>query len=161
MKVFIRAIKNIIYASAYFFLNSFRIAKIKRKGNTRIYFNVMVKNPQNIEIGENTFINNGCFLWGAPKGRIIIGDDVIFGPSVKVIASNHGTARNCLIRNNPWFDGNIIIEDDVWIGANSIILKGVTIKKGAVIAAGSIVNKDVEEYTIFGGVPAKKIKERV
>ena len=54
----------------------------------------------------------------------------------------------------------IHIEDDVWIGANAIILRGVKIGKGSVIAAGSVVTKDVERYCIYGGVPAKKIRQR-
>lgn len=52
------------------------------------------------------------------------------------------------------------IGDDVWVGAGSIIMAGVTIGDGAIIAAGSVVTKDVEAYCIYGGVPAKKIKER-
>lgn len=56
--------------------------------------------------------------------------------------------------------GDIIIEDDVWIGMNSTILSGVKIGKGAIIAAGSVVTEDVEQYCIYGGVPAKFIKKR-
>ena len=56
--------------------------------------------------------------------------------------------------------GPIIIGDDVWIGANSTITDGVKIGKGAVIAANSCVNCDVEEYSIYGGVPARKIGSR-
>ena len=56
---------------------------------------------------------------------------------------------------------NVIIEDDVLIGAGTIILPGVTIGKGAIIAAGAVVTKDVPEYTIVGGIPAKEIKKRV
>lgn len=52
------------------------------------------------------------------------------------------------------------IGDDVWVGAGSIIMAGVTIGDGAIIAAGSVVTKDVEAYSIYGGTPAKKIKER-
>ncbi|MCM3363554.1 DapH/DapD/GlmU-related protein [Niallia sp. MER TA 168] len=160
MLIFFKSIKNIFVAVLYFLLNITRISKITRGHGTRIYHNVLVKEPQNIKIGDNTFINNGCLLWGAPNGKIIIGNDVLFGPSVKLISSNHGTSRLDLIRKNAWDDGDIVIEDDVWVGANSVILKGVTIGKGAVIAAGAIVNKDVAPYTIVGGVPAQKIKDR-
>ena len=52
------------------------------------------------------------------------------------------------------------IGDDVWVGAGSIIMAGVTIGDGAIIAAGSVVTKDVEAYCIYGGTPAKKIKNR-
>ena len=59
-----------------------------------------------------------------------------------------------------YYDADVIIGDDVWIGAGSIILAGVSIGRGAVIAAGSVVNHDVPEYAIAGGVPAKLIKSR-
>ena len=55
---------------------------------------------------------------------------------------------------------NIIIEDNVWIGANVKILGGVTIKTGSIVAAGAVVNTDTFENSIFGGVPAKFIKNR-
>ncbi|MEE1084340.1 MAG: DapH/DapD/GlmU-related protein [Paludibacteraceae bacterium] len=54
--------------------------------------------------------------------------------------------------------GNIIIGDGTWIGARSTILSGVSVGKGCIIAAGSIVNKDVPDNTMVGGVPAKIIK---
>lgn len=55
--------------------------------------------------------------------------------------------------------GDIIVDDDVWIGYGATILSGVHIGHGAVIAAGAVVSKDVESYSVVGGVPAKKIKD--
>jgi len=60
----------------------------------------------------------------------------------------------------PENDQPVVIEEDVWCGANVTILKGVHIGKGSVIAAGAVVIRDVGEYEIWGGVPAKKIKNR-
>ena len=54
----------------------------------------------------------------------------------------------------------VIIEDDVWVGYGSIILTGVKIGQGSIIAAGSVVISDVEPYSIYGGVPAKKLRDR-
>ena len=51
------------------------------------------------------------------------------------------------------------IKDHVWIGSGAIILPGVTIGEGAIVAAGAVVTKDVEEKTVVGGIPAKKIKD--
>lgn len=56
--------------------------------------------------------------------------------------------------------GSILIENDVWIGANVTVLSGVSIGNGAVIAANSVVTKDVPDYAIVGGVPAKILKFR-
>lgn len=53
-----------------------------------------------------------------------------------------------------------IIGDDVWIGAHCIVMAGVHIGDGAIVAAGSVVTKDIEEFSIYGGIPAKKIKDR-
>nr|WP_279663758.1 acyltransferase [Ectobacillus ponti] len=139
----------------------YRQSKIKKGVNSKIYFNAFIKYPDHITLGDNVFINYDCILWAAPNGKIKVGNDVLLGPGVKIIASNHGTSAEQLIRLNPWDDGDITIENDVWIGANTIILKGITIGQGAVIAAGSIVNKDVPPYTIYGGAPAKKIRDRI
>ncbi|WP_289060982.1 acyltransferase [uncultured Zobellia sp.] len=57
-------------------------------------------------------------------------------------------------------DGTCIVEDDVWIGHGSTIIGGVKIGRGSIIAAGSVVTKDVPPCEIYGGVPAKKIRER-
>jgi chloramphenicol O-acetyltransferase type B len=55
---------------------------------------------------------------------------------------------------------NVKIEDDVWVGYGSIILSGVKICEGSIVAAGSVVTNDIEPYSIYGGVPAKKISNR-
>ena len=60
----------------------------------------------------------------------------------------------------PEDDQDVVFEGDNWIGANATILKGITICEGAVIAAGAVVTKNVEPYAIYGGVPAKKIRDR-
>jgi len=57
--------------------------------------------------------------------------------------------------------GSVVIEDNVFIFSNSMIMPGVRLKEGAIVLAGSVVTKDVESYTIVGGNPAKKIKDRI
>jgi acetyltransferase-like isoleucine patch superfamily enzyme len=121
---------------------------------------------QNISIGNHVSINRDC-MFMCTRSEIIIGDHVMFGPHVFMITGSHRTDIQGRymdeIRNEEKIstdDQCIIIEGDNWIGANSIILKGVTIGKGAVIAAGSVVNRDVEPYSIVGGVPARILKYR-
>ena len=63
-------------------------------------------------------------------------------------------------RNFPGIYEKIKIEDYAWLGVNCVVLKGITIGKGAVVAAGAVVTKDVPEYTIVGGIPAKPIGKR-
>lgn len=137
-----------------------RIGAIRRGKGSRIYSNVFVKHPEHIKLGKNVFINYGSILWATESSSILIGNDVIFGPRVSVIASNHGTRKDNLIRLNDWLNEDIVIGNDVWIGANAVILPGVHVGDGAVIAANAVVNKHVDSYVIVGGVPAKKIKER-
>ncbi|SHK17457.1 maltose O-acetyltransferase [Clostridium cavendishii DSM 21758] len=112
----------------------------------------------NISIGNFSGIGEGAFLQDIDE--IIIGNDVLMGPDVMIYTTNHSTNRNELIRLQEVKSKKVIIEDDVWIGARVIILPGVIIKEGAVIAAGAVVTKDVESYSIFGGVPARKIGAR-
>ncbi len=111
-----------------------------------------------IKIGKNTTVGYYDFFFASEK--IIIGDDCLIAPFVYVVDSNHKAERNRKINQQPNETAPIIIGNDVWIASNVTILKGVTIGDGAVIAANSVVNKDVEPYTIVGGTPAKKIGER-
>jgi acetyltransferase-like isoleucine patch superfamily enzyme len=60
----------------------------------------------------------------------------------------------------PYSRGDVTIGNDVWIGYGAVILSGVTLGNGSVIAAGSVVTKDVEPYTLVGGIPAKLIRPR-
>ncbi|WP_241535928.1 acyltransferase [Indiicoccus explosivorum] len=118
----------------------------------------------NIHLGNNISIGSDAnFICGLAK--IIIKDKVMFGPHVFIITGSHrmdviGEYMIDIKDKLPENDLDVVIEEDVWVGANVIILKGVTIGRGSVIAAGSIVTKNVEPYSIYAGVPARKIKER-
>lgn len=118
------------------------------------------ENNGNIVIGSNFFANYNCFIY-SKENDIIIGDNCLLGPDVTIINSNHSIDKNQLIREQSDINLPIVIGNDVWIGAKAVILAGVTIGDGAVIAAGAVVTKDVDAYTVVGGIPAKKIKERI
>lgn len=109
-----------------------------------------------VTIGKNFYINAFCHI----LGEVNIGDDVLIGPKVTIWGRDHGTRADELIRKQPHIKESINIGNDVWIGANATILKGVSIGNGAVIGAGSIVTKDIPEFSIAVGVPAKVIKLR-
>lgn len=120
----------------------------------------------NIVLGSFVEIGPRALLW-TTKAQIVIGSHVIFGPGVTIITGDHSTdviGKYIMditdSEKNENDDQDVIIEDDVWIGCNVTILKGVHIHTGAIVAAGSVVTKDVDSYTICGGVPAKKIKNR-
>jgi len=132
----------------------------KRGVKVKISPFVFIKNPKNIFLGSNIFLNHNCCLWASKKGSIHIGDNVLFGPGVCVIASNHGTKSGLAIMYQDDIDKPITIGNDVWIGANSVIIAGVKIADGSIIGAGSVVTKNLTKNSIVGGVPAKLIKYR-
>ena len=114
-----------------------------------------------LHIGSNTYIGE-CNNIRAAGGRIVIGDDCLISQHVTMVCSNHCIDRCKRINEQGWTTHNnfISIGNDVWIGSNSVILPGVTIHDGAVVAAGSIVTKDVPEYAIVAGNPARILKYR-
>lgn len=110
-----------------------------------------------VEIGDNSGIG-----YNARLGSVIIGDDVMMGPDVIILSRNHDyTNINAPMRLQGATEENpVIIGADVWIGARVIMLPGVRIGRGAIIGAGSVVTNDVPDNTIYGGNPARRIKER-
>lgn len=113
-----------------------------------------------IVIADQTFIGNGC-EFNISDG-ISIGFHGAIASGCKFIDHNHGfDNRQKYIGEQTPTSAPIVLEDDVWLGANVLILKGVHIGKGAIVAAGSVVNKSIGAYEIWGGVPAKKLSERL
>ena len=121
-----------------------------------------------ISIGDNFYIGK----YSQIECDTIIGNNVMLASFVGIVGKyDHNYQQigvpirlSSRIRDTDYswkgITSKVIIEDDVWVGFGSIILSGVIIGKGSIIAAGSIVTKDVEPYSIYGGVPAKKIENR-
>ncbi len=117
--------------------------------------------PENISIGRNTYINNNSFLKAGNNSKIIIGDDCLISYSVHIRTDVHNYLEaSTKINMQGHQESDIIIGNDVWIGYGAQIMSGVSIGDGAVIAAGAVVTKDVTSYSVVGGIPARKIKER-
>ena len=137
------------------------IAQLRMKGNPRIHSTASLRCGYNIYLGKNSHINQYCCIWASENSKIVIGDNVLMGPGVRIFSSNHGMSRTDIPMNIQEIkEKDIVIGDDVWIGANSVVVAGVKIGKGSVIAAGSVVTKDIPEYIIAGGIPAKPLKKR-
>lgn len=114
---------------------------------------------EKLTIGKNVGIAANAFI--SMRGPVTIGDDTIFGPNVAIHAENHNFKdAKVPIRLQGATRKGVTIGSDCWIGSNVKILDGVTIGNGCIIAAGAVVNKDIPDYSIVGGIPAKIIKER-
>ena len=111
-----------------------------------------------IKIGENTTIGYYSMLFGSLK--IEIGANCLIAPFAYFVDANHGIKRNKLINQQDLKAKPIKIHNDVWIGANVTIIGGVEIGEGSVIASQSLVNKNIPSYSVYGGIPAKFIKDR-
>ena len=121
---------------------------------------------ENMIVGNNVAIGRGA-LFLSSRAKIVIGDDVMFGPEVCIVSGDHRID----IPGRPMIsvkdsekltenDMDVVFEGDNWIGNRATILKGVHVGYGSVIAAGAVVTKSVPPYSIVGGVPAKLIKKR-
>ena len=174
-----KILKNIIY-----FINMIRLNTLGKSTNIKsiIPLNlnvgrfVIIEKKCNIEkgilsIGDGTYIGSGTYINHCKS----IGKYCSIAKGVGIGVGNHPIDR---VYTTPLFynsyrgiidkttydfkieDESVVIGNDVWIGYNAIILNGIKIGDGAIIAAGAVVNKDVEPYSIVGGVPAKHLKYR-
>lgn len=134
---------------------------LKKTGlNVTIRSQVTIMSPQNVEIGHDVLLNSDCKIGG--QNGIKIGNFVQLAYNVNLVSEDHAYDNPLLPIKKQGYKktGPIIVEDDVWIGANAVIMPGITIGRGAIVGANAVVTKDVEPYSIVGGVPAKLIKYR-
>lgn len=134
--------------------------------------NVFITPFDSIMTYESMYVGNNVHIayhadFVATKSKIIIGDNVVFGPHVSIRGGDHrmnvlGKFITDIGDDNklPENDQDVVFEGDNWIGMNSTILKGVTIGRGSIVAAGSVVNRSTVPYSIVGGVPAKVLRMR-
>lgn len=134
--------------------------------NVKISYGLDVRGNENIYIGDNCQIGPNCLFW-TTRAKLIIEDAVLMGPGITIITGDHRTdfiGKHIIDVSDEEkrleHDKDVVIKQGTWIASNATILKGVTIGEGAVIAAGAVVVTDVEPYSIYGGVPAKKISNR-
>lgn len=111
-----------------------------------------------LKIGDNSGVGIKCEVYGP----VTIGTDVMMGPEVIIYTSAHKHDRIDITMIEQRYDAPkpVTIGNDVWIGRRAMIMPGVNIGNGVVIAAGAVVTKDVPDYAIVGGVPAKVLKYR-
>ncbi len=150
-----------------------------RGRGSKIYWSVRMDTPpyRNFRLGRKSVIESYCCINNAVGdvtigdhtrigihctviGPVSIGNNVNLAQGITVTALNHNfedTTRR--IDEQGISTKPVVIGDDVWIGANAVILPGVTIGRHVVVAAGAVVTKDVPDYCVVAGVPAKVVKE--
>ena len=153
----VHLLKSLIYSVGYYIHE--RVAwrgAIHRKKSARIHATASIRNAHNVYVGENSHINHQCCIWAGDKSKIVLGDNLLMGPGVKMFAGNHGTKKGIPMNQQPREEKDIIIGNDVWLGAGVVVLGGVEIADGVIVAAGSSVTRPIkEENAIIGGNPAE------
>lgn len=159
LQYLLRSIPNFLWPVKYLIIKkSLKIAG----DNFRFGPDSVFSDHRLIEVGNNVFMGQRTTV-NTTKVRIIIGNNVMFGPEVMVIGGDHNFLVPGKLMRSVKIGGinlPIEIEDDVWVGARCLILKGVKIFEGAVIGAGSIVTKSIPPYSIAVGIPAKPLISR-
>lgn len=123
--------------------------------------NAIFSNPERIEIGARLNLGARCTLWAGPgTGRIVIGDDVLFGPEVMVTAANYRFNDGSPVTAQAMDEADVIIGNDVWLGARAIVLPGSRIGDGAIIGAGALVRGAIPAGAIAVGTPARVVGQR-
>ena len=123
--------------------------------NPRVLPDFHCDDGKNIRVGDDFFANYNVTI--IDRAPVIIGDGALLAPGVVIATVNHAflpeARRKCLCTAK-----KVVIGDDVWLGANCTVLPGVTIGSNVIIAAGAVVNRDVPDNCVFGGVPARFIR---
>ena len=166
-KKIIRRIKTVVQEIEVFIMHAsgyipshhfrrliYRLGGVKIGKGSTLHMGARFYNPHNIKIGKDTIVGEGTVLDG--RDSLVIGDHVDIASEVMIYNAQHDI-------NDPEFKAvsePVEIGDYVFIGPRAIILPGVKIGRGAVVGAGAVVTKDVPEFKIVGGVPAKEINDR-
>lgn len=105
-----------------------------------------------VKFGKGVFINHSAIL--SASGGIEFEDGSMAAPGLRIATINHDMNR----RHTQYTYGKVLVKRNAWLGMNVTICPGVTIGEYAVVAAGAVVTKDVPDYAVVGGVPAKVIR---
>jgi acetyltransferase-like isoleucine patch superfamily enzyme len=127
------------------------IFKGKIGEGSRVMSPLTAVRPNEVTIGNNVVVMNGCLMMSA--GTITIDDDVRIAANTQLISNNHDPYNRDVITCKP-----VHICKGAWVGAGSTILPGVTVGKYAIVGASSVVTKDVPDYAVAVGNPARVIK---
>lgn len=141
------------------YLFHIKFPHVKYKGFVRVMAYTRFAKGMKIEIGNNVQFGKYCSI----ASDVIFKNNILIAGRVCFVGKHDHEYQipQTYIWNSKRGDSGIsIIEDDVWLGNNVTIIGGVTIGKGAIVAAGAVVTKNIPPCEIWGGIPARKIKDR-
>jgi len=155
-----------ILTSFFFFENPLFISRKVKKALLILYGakigdgfymhkSAKIKYPWNLEIGNNVWLGEDCWIDNLTK--VLIHSNVCISQGALLLCGNHNYKK-------PTFDlvvKDIVLYDGVWIGARSVVCGGVTCHSHSVLSVNSVATKDLEEYSIYAGNPAVKVRGRV
>jgi len=114
-----------------------------------------------MRLGRGCYLNKNVRLGSSGSASLSLGDKVMVGPNVVMDTSRHNDARTDVpMQDQGMAYAPIAIGDGVWIGANAVVTCGVTVGRGCIIGAGAVVTRDVPDFAVVGGVPARLIRMR-
>ncbi|SOD59021.1 transferase hexapeptide (six repeat-containing protein) [Streptomyces zhaozhouensis] len=130
--------------------------------------------PTSLRLGADCYVAAHAYLTGTVvagdhcsvnpfavlRGTVTLGNGVRIGAHASILGFNHGMEPDRPVHRQPTSERGITIGDDVWIGSNAVLLDGITVGSGAVIGAGAVVTRDVPEWAVVGGNPARVIRDR-
>ncbi len=145
-----------------FSLKEYKTFQINKHGSKALWIGpkTIIRNPNNIHIGLNTYVSSGLLLAGE-RSKIIIGENCLLSNDIHIRTDYHlyKDSQSTILEQGHG-EKSIEIGDDVWIGHGVQIMPGVKVGMGAVLAAGSVVTKNVPDFSVVAGVPARVIKFR-
>jgi putative colanic acid biosynthesis acetyltransferase WcaF len=117
--------------------------------------NVNIKYPWNLIIGDHVWIGEN--VWIDNLDKVTIGSHCCISQGALILSGNHNYKKTTFdLVTLP-----IVIKEGVWIGARATVVQGITCKSHSILSVASVATSDLEEYTIYQGVPAVKVRERV
>lgn len=148
-----------LHLISYFPNNAIRVLSIRTLGakvgrNCAVHHGIQIRAARRLSIGEDCFVAEDVVL--DARGQLDVGAHVSINSGVQVWTAQHDWRSPSFA----YVSAPVKIGARAWISARAIILPGVTIGEGAVVAAGAVVSRDVEAWTLVGGVPAKMIGKR-
>jgi len=158
LKRTLRANPKVYFGMRRCMMSFFRWRKRLKSVDRTAYIGRNCDIHRDLTMAPYSFVNINCMLW--PK--VSIGEYSMLAPNVAIVGVDHqyDTPGTPIIFSQREEIPPTIIGKDVWIGFGAIVMAGCRIGDGAIIASGSVVTKDVPDFEIHGGVPAKKIKDR-